>query len=139
MLSAASRLTRREDFATAMRRGRRATCGCVVVHLVVVHPARGSAGDAVPSPVVGPRIGFVVGRTVGGSVVRHRVQRRLRHLMRWRLASLPAGALVVVRALPASAGASSAALGADLDGALRRLVGSRTAGAPGATSLGGRR
>jgi ribonuclease P protein component len=53
--------------------------------------------------------------------------------MRWRLATLPAGALVVVRALPASAGASSAALGDDLDGALRRLIGSRAAG------LGGRR
>jgi len=61
--------------------------------------------------------------------------------MRQRLASLPAGALVVVRALPASASASSAVLGADLDGALRRLIGSRTAGAPslGSPSLGSRR
>jgi ribonuclease P protein component len=64
----------------------------------------------------------VVGRKVGGSVVRHRVQRRLRHLMRARLAALPARALVVVRALPASAGASSAALGDELDVALRRLI-----------------
>ncbi|MGH3868059.1 MAG: ribonuclease P protein component [Pseudonocardiaceae bacterium] len=128
LLSAPTRLTRREDFATAVRRGRRAACGSVVVHL-----ARASAGDAVPPPV---QVGFVVGRTVGGSVIRHRVQRRLRHLMRRRLTALPAGALVVVRALPASAGASSAALGDDLDGALRRLVGSRTVSAP---SLGGRR
>jgi ribonuclease P protein component len=90
----------------------------------------------------------VVGRAVGGSVVRHRVQRRLRHLLRRRLAALPAGALVVVRALPASADASSAALGADLDGALRRLLGSRTPSAPStasppstgsAASLGSRR
>jgi ribonuclease P protein component len=65
----------------------------------------------------------VVGRTVGGAVVRHRVQRRLRHLMRGRLAALPGGALVVVRALPASAGASSAALDNDLGAALRRLTG----------------
>jgi hypothetical protein len=50
--------------------------------------------------------------------------------MRQRLAGLPAGALVVVRALPTSAGASSASLGNDLDGALRRLIDPRTAGAP---------
>ena len=147
LLSAATRLTRREDFATAVRRGRRAACGSVVVHL-----ARASVGDAgsslvlvdppvfVDTPVLkGTKVGFVVGRTVGGSVVRHRVQRRLRHLMRARLAALPAGALVVVRALPASAGASSAALGDDLDRALRRLVGSRTVNATHASSLGGRR
>ena len=132
LLSAAARLTRREDFETAVRQGRRAACGSIVVHL-----ARAGAGGA--AALVGPRVGFVVGRAVGGSVVRHRVQRRLRHLMRGRLASLPAGALVVVRALPASAGASSAALGDDLDGALRRLIGSRAASASSAASLGSRR
>jgi ribonuclease P protein component len=112
LLPATARLTRREDFATAVRRGRRAASGAVVVHLA-------RCGDADASP----RVGFVVGRTVGGAVVRHRVQRRLRHLMRGRLAALPGGALVVVRALPASAGASSAALDDDLAGALRRLTG----------------
>lgn len=111
MLPAAARLTRRDDFATAVKRGRRAARGSVVVHL-----ARSSDAEAPP------RVGFVVGRTVGGAVVRHRVQRRLRHLMRGRLGALPGGALVVVRALPASAGASSGALGADLGAALRRLA-----------------
>ena len=42
-----------------------------------------------------PRAGLVVSRAVGGSVVRHRVARRLRHLLRPRLATpapgLPAG------------------------------------------------
>ena len=137
MLPAGARLTRRDDFATAVRRGRRATCGSVVVHL-----ARPGAADT--SPLVDPKVGFVVGRTVGGSVTRHRVQRRLRHLIRSRLTALPAGALVVVRALPASAGASSSALGDDLDGALRRLLGSPTApkssGArSNSASVGGRR
>ena len=69
----------------------------------------------------GPKVGFVVGRSVGGAVVRHRVQRQLRHLMRARLDRLPRGALVVVRALPAAAGTRSARLGEDLDAALRRL------------------
>jgi ribonuclease P protein component len=120
LLPAAARLTRRDDFATAVKRGRRAACGSVVVHI-----ARSDDGDA-PA-----RVGFVVGRTVGGAVVRHRVQRRLRHLMRSRLGALPGGALVVVRALPPSAGASSRALGDDLGAALRRLTVSSTATGPG--------
>lgn len=57
--------------------------------------------------------------------MRHRVSRRLRHLLVPRLASLPAGACVVVRALPPAAAATSAELGSDLDaslrGALRKL------------------
>ncbi|MGH3871688.1 MAG: ribonuclease P protein component [Pseudonocardiaceae bacterium] len=110
-MPAAARLTRRDDFATAVRRGRRAAGGAVVVHL-----ARSGRAE------VAPRVGFVVGRSVGGAVVRHRVQRRLRHLMRARLATLPGGALVVVRALPASATASSALLADDLSRALRRLT-----------------
>lgn len=67
------------------------------------------------------RVGFVVSKAVGNSVVRHRVTRRLRHLMADRLGTLPAGCTLVVRALPASAEASSGELGADLDGALSRL------------------
>ncbi len=118
MLPAAARLTRREDFTTAVRRGRRASRGTVVVHVAVVHVAvvdvaRGS----------GPtRVGFVVSRAVGGSVVRHRVQRRLRHQMRERWDRLPVSSLVVVRALPPAATASSATLGRDLDAALTRVL-----------------
>ena len=69
----------------------------------------------------GARVGFVVSKAVGNSVVRHRVTRQLRHLMADRIGTLPAGCALVVRALPAAAGASSSELGADLDGALRRL------------------
>lgn len=54
-------------------------------------------------------------------MVRHRVQRRLRHLLRDRLGALTPGTLLVVRALPPAAAASSAELAADLDAALRRL------------------
>jgi ribonuclease P protein component len=67
------------------------------------------------------RAGFVVSKAVGNSVVRHRVTRRLRHLVSARLGTLPAGSSLVVRALPPAATASSAELGADLDAALRRL------------------
>ena len=114
MLPPAARLTSRQDFTHTVREGRRAGRGTLVVHLL---PA------AVPEPAGSARVGFVVGRAVGGSVHRHRVIRRLRHLVRDRLPRLPAGALVVVRALPAASTAASATLGRDLDAALARLLG----------------
>ena len=75
------------------------------------------------------RAGFVVSRAVGGSVVRHRVARRLRHLVAPRLGSLPPGSQLVVRALPPAAAATTTDLAVDLDtalsGALRKLDGRR--------------
>ncbi len=52
-------------------------------------------------------------------MVRHRVARRLRHLVAARLDTLPPGALLVVRALPPAATATSAELAVDLDAGLR--------------------
>lgn len=65
-------------------------------------------------------MGFVVSKAVGPAVVRNRVKRRLRHLVRNYLFQLPAGSSLVVRALPKSADASSAALEADLCKALTK-------------------
>ena len=70
-----------------------------------------------------PRVGFVVSRAVGNSVIRHRVQRRLRHLCRARLVDLPAGSALVVRALAPAAEATYQELGADLDRCLERVLG----------------
>lgn len=95
-----------------LRRGRRAGRRRLVVHALV--PA-----TAVPGAVA--RAGLVVGRTVGPSVVRHRVSRRLRHLLRERLETVAAGTDLVVRAQPAAAEATSAELAEDLDAALARL------------------
>jgi ribonuclease P protein component len=64
------------------------------------------------------RAGFVVSKAVGGAVARNRVKRRLRHLVRDRLAQLPAGTDVVVRALPGAADRPYLRLGSDLDAAL---------------------
>ena len=108
MLAAAQRLRRSSDFAAAVRGGRRAGRGTVVVHLLLDEPAQ--APEA--------RAGFVVSKAVGNAVVRNKVRRRLRHLVRPRLTALPPGALLVVRALPASASASFETLGIDLDAAL---------------------
>jgi ribonuclease P protein component len=107
MLDRAHRLRRRTEFAAAIRQGRRAGRSTLVVHL---HHA--------DEPGL-PRAGFIVPRTVGGAVVRNTVQRRLRHLVRERLAELPPGSMLVVRALPAASGAPSARLEADLVDALR--------------------
>jgi ribonuclease P protein component len=64
----------------------------------------------------------VVSKAVGSAVVRNKVKRRLRHLARERLTSLPGSAVLVVRALPAAAQSSYDDLAADLDRALVRLL-----------------
>ncbi|WP_328613250.1 ribonuclease P protein component [Amycolatopsis sp. NBC_00355] len=115
MLPAAARLRRSEDFRVVLRRGSKAGRRRLVVHALTTDPSM--AVDASSAT----RAGFVVSKAVGNSVVRHRVSRRLRHLVSARLGTLPAGSALVVRALPPSATASSAELGADLDAALRRL------------------
>lgn len=113
MLSAAHRLRRRVDFADTVRRGRRAARRTLVVHALV------PPTDRPTDPV---RAGFVVSRAVGGSVVRHQVARRLRHLMAERLDRAAPGTVIVVRALPPAAVATSAQLGQDLDAALARAL-----------------
>ncbi|WP_436790563.1 ribonuclease P protein component [Yinghuangia sp. YIM S10712] len=119
MLPPANRLRRRDEFAVAVRRGRRAGRPLLVVH--IAHSATDphpSAGEPLP-----PRAGFVVSKAVGPAVTRNRVKRRLRHLVRDRIAMLPEGSLVVVRALPPAAEADHAELASDLDAALGRLLG----------------
>ncbi|WP_203337633.1 ribonuclease P protein component [Nocardioides limicola] len=114
MLPRAHRVVSGDDFSFAVRRGQRAGTDSLVAHV--------AAGGASPSALEPARIGFVVSRAVGGSVVRNRVKRRLRHLVASRLAVLPAGIVVVIRALPASAAMSSEQLAGDLDSALDRAI-----------------
>jgi ribonuclease P protein component len=110
VLPATARLTSGEDFRLVTRQGRRAGGPRIVVHAMT------SDGSGPAS-----RIGFVVSKAVGNSVVRHRVARRLRHVVRGRLGTLPAGSALVIRALPSAAEASSAEFQQDFDAALRRL------------------
>ncbi|GEB50741.1 MULTISPECIES: ribonuclease P protein component [Streptomyces] len=118
MLPTENRLRRREDFATAVRRGRRAGRPLLVVHLRSRRDPHASGGEVPPT-----RAGFVVSKAVGNAVVRNHVKRRLRHLLRERLNQLPPGSLVVVRALPGAGEADHGELARDLDAALRRLLG----------------
>jgi ribonuclease P protein component len=112
VLPTAHRLTDGRSFERAIRTGRKAGSRTVVVHLA----------DAT-GPV--PRVGLVVSKAVGNAVVRNRVKRRLRHQAREHLASLPGSAVLVVRALPAAATASSPELAADLARCLSRVGVSR--------------
>jgi ribonuclease P protein component len=114
VLPKASRLRTATDFSEVVRRGRRASRS-----LLTVHALPGAAG--VPA-----RAGLVVSKAVGNSVVRHRTSRRLRHLLLDRLAALPAGTRVVVRASAQSGSASSSALAGDLDAALGAALRPRT-------------
>ena len=113
MLNRAHRLTSSRMFGPAIRRGRRAGSRTLVVHLDLP-PDRTQAEE--------PKVGFVVSKAVGPAVTRNTVKRRLRHLARERLTSLPGSAVLVVRALPAAATASYAELASDFDRALGRAL-----------------
>ncbi|GIG41415.1 ribonuclease P protein component [Cellulomonas phragmiteti] len=106
MLPAAHRMRRSADFQQTVRRGARGGRDTLVVHLTTTTD---------PGP---PAVGLVVSRAVGNAVTRNRVKRRLRALVAARMTSLPDGALMVVRAQPPAASATSASLGRELDGAV---------------------
>lgn len=121
MLPAANRLRSTADFTAVTRRGRRASSGCLVAYLLA---PEGTLTERMLSDKTEPtKIGLIVGRGVGGSVVRHRVARRLRAQLAARVHLLPAGSRVVIRALPTTATVVTDQLAADLNGALRRLSG----------------
>jgi len=119
-----SRMRRPEDFRRVLRTGRRAGGSVIAGHLLLPAVSAGEVRSGDPA-----KVGFIVSRAVGSAVVRNRVKRRLRELVRRRLASLPGGCLLVLRAYPAAAGARQADLAADLDlvigQLLRRQVGAQ--------------
>ena len=120
MLPADRRVKRGDEFARAIRGGRRAGRTTLVAHLWSVD--RDAAESSVEEARTGPaRAGFVVSKAVGTAVTRNRVKRRLRHLVAARMDKLPDGAVLVVRALPPAAGAAIGELARDLDSALGRL------------------
>jgi ribonuclease P protein component len=108
------RVTTGDQFRAAFRDGRRSG-----TRLLVVHLSFGPGGATLP---VAPTVGFVVSKAVGNAVTRNRVKRRLRHCAAGQLERLPAGAVLVVRAQPAAASATSAELAADLDRAVTKTL-----------------
>ena len=126
MLPQQSRMRRAEDFRRVLRTGRRAGGSVLAGHLLLPVGPPGTGGDVgAPGEVLSgdpAKVGFIVSRAVGSAVVRNRVKRRLRELMRGRLAALPRGCLLVVRAYPAAAGVRQADMAADLDLVIGRLL-----------------
>ncbi len=108
MVPEVHRLRRSSDFTEVTRSGKRGRAGVVVVHVLRSHNPQASA----------PRVGFVVSKAVGSSVQRHAVARRLRHAVRDRVRTWPAGARVVIRALPGATQRTWSALMVDIDTAL---------------------
>ncbi|MCZ3387965.1 MAG: ribonuclease P protein component [Actinomycetia bacterium] len=110
MLPAARRMRRSVDFTAAVRRGRRAWRPTLVLHV------RSRQECSEPA-----RVGLIVSKAVGNAVTRHRVSRRLRAVCAQGVDGWGAGDLVVIRALPAAAAATSDQLANDLDQAASRL------------------
>lgn len=172
MLPREHRLTRGADFRRVLRRGARAGAEGVVVtvHLAPAsheappshetaasHGTTASAGTATSLGTPPWRCGLIVAKTVGNAVVRHRTQRRLRHLMR-DIVEAPEGPLaqirpqatvtddrrvdVVIRALPEITALDHPALEEQLSAALRRALGKalrRSTGIPGSRGGTGQR
>jgi ribonuclease P protein component len=67
-------------------------------------------------------VGIVVGKRVGGAVTRNKVKRRIRALAAARVAELPCGAGLVVRALPRAAGVSFGMLERDFATAVEAVM-----------------
>jgi ribonuclease P protein component len=93
-------MTRSTEFGATVNRGVRAVQPDIVVHARRCPDETGAA----------PKVGLVVSKAVGGSVQRHRVARRLRHVARSVLDELSPADRVVIRALPSSRHAMSARL-----------------------------
>ena len=111
MLPAQARMRRPAEFSTAMRRGSRVGRRTLTGHLAVTG-----------RPDEPAKIGFVVSRAVGNAVTRNKVRRRLRHIARGYLESLPQGSLLVVRANPPAAAARQSDLAAEFDLVLGTLL-----------------
>ena len=116
MLATRNRLRTPTDFSTTVRSGVRNGRRNVVLYTAAL------AADE-PS-----RIGFIVSKSVGNAVVRNLVKRRLREVGSLSLQQYGSGFAIVVRALPAAAGASFEQLRSDYDAALEsnmKRLGSR--------------
>jgi ribonuclease P protein component len=112
VLSARNRMRRSTEFDATVKRGVRAAQPDVIVHV--------RQDDECDDD--GPRVGLIVGKAVGSAVERHRVSRRLRHVVRTMLPDLNHSDRVVLRALPGSRNVSSARLEQQVRTGLRRAA-----------------
>jgi len=112
VLPARNRMRRSTEFDETVKYGIRTVQRDVIVHVRRTHDEDGT----------GPRIGLIIAKRVGSAVERHRVARRLRHVVRTVLAGLDQSDRVVIRARPSSRDVSSVWLEQQLRGGLRRAL-----------------
>ena len=117
MLPARHRLRSSADFAAVFRGARGAGGSRSGSRFVVVHVNSTDARAGQP-----PRVGLVVSKAVGNAVVRNRTKRVLRALMSSRIAQLPEGIDVVIRAKSDLPGTPTAILAQDLDKLLSTVL-----------------
>lgn len=84
-----ARLTSSSDFARATKSGTRVTSSHFVGYLYLSPVTNNSSA----------KCGLIISKSVGGSVKRHRVARKVRHAVAPLITTLPAGSLLVIRAL----------------------------------------
>ncbi|WP_081416185.1 ribonuclease P protein component [Gryllotalpicola ginsengisoli] len=108
MLAKANRIVRGADYKAVVRKGSRFPAPHTLVY-VRMNPDSCAV-----------RFGFIVGKTVGSAPVRNTVRRRLKAAAYDLLPEVPAGADIVIRALPASAQASWSTLHHEISQAIHR-------------------
>ncbi len=87
MLPKSARLIDSGDYVRATKSGLRVTSANFVGYLHISN----STNPA--------RAGLIISKSVGGSVTRHRVARKIRHVLQNQIILLPTGGLLVIRAL----------------------------------------
>ena len=95
MLAKTARLTESGDFARVTKSGLRYSSANFVGYLYI------NTTSAVPA-----RAGLIISKSVGGSVIRHRLARKIRHCIQDQYSQLPTGSLLVIRGLNKSATAN---------------------------------
>jgi ribonuclease P protein component len=113
----AQRVRSPRDFQRVRAQGRRVSGKLLTLGYVAQVAQGGQDASSLPQFT---RIGFSVSRRVGGAVVRNRVKRRLREVMRRRLAGIAPGYDLVVTARPDAASASVETLDQEIGALLAR-------------------
>lgn len=108
MLPSEVRLRKSLEIAQTLKAGKRYPAKFLVFHIA-------------PGLTSRTRFAFAVGKNVGNSVVRHKVIRRLRHLVMDNYTKFPTSSDVVVRALPGIDTASHAELQSSFEAALTKV------------------
>jgi len=96
VLAKTARLTESGDFARATKSGLRYSSANFVGYLYI------NTTSTEPA-----RAGLIISKSVGGSVIRHRLARKIRHRLRDHYLQLPIGSLLVIRGLNKSATANT--------------------------------